>query len=181
MNNGKKVIYVLKCPFTKEVHYVGKSKNGMTRPISHLKKSHSIKIQEWVNELSVLGYKPEIEIVLYLSEIEDLDSAERMIIQRYLAKGCILLNSSLVKPLTILPNLDELDYKGVGNISTFLKQKRKNINLTQEELANKSGVALTVVRKLEQGKTNVNLDGLITLLSMFGCKIDVSKIKRESL
>jgi y4mF family transcriptional regulator len=62
-------------------------------------------------------------------------------------------------------------------ISIFLKEKRKSVNLTQEELSEKSGVALTVVRKLEQGKTNVNLDGLITLLSMFGCKIDISKIK----
>jgi DNA-binding XRE family transcriptional regulator len=173
----KKVIYVLKCPFTKEVHYVGKSINGMTRPISHLRKSHSLKIQEWVYELSILGYKPEVEIVLYLSEIEDLDNAERMIIQRYLANGCILLNSSLVKPLTIIPNLDASDYKGIDNISIFLKEKRKSVNLTQEELSEKSGVALTVVRKLEQGKTNVNLDGLITLLSMFGCKIDISKIK----
>ena len=46
--NMKRLIYCLKCPFTKEIHYVGKSSSGMIRPLSHLNKSHSDKINEWV-------------------------------------------------------------------------------------------------------------------------------------
>lgn len=173
----KRFIYSLKCPFTNEVHYIGKTTKGMTRPLSHLKKSHSEKIQQWVEELKTFGQKPLIDIVCFVSEAEDIDSVEQYHIRKYLEKGCYLLNAQSVKPLSILPNLDKEDETGIDNISNFLKTRRKNVNLTQEEFAERAGVALTVVRKLEQGKSNVNLNSLITLLSMFGCKIDISKIK----
>ncbi|RLD42922.1 MAG: transcriptional regulator [Bacteroidetes bacterium] len=40
------------------------------------------------------------------------------------------------------------------------------INL--DEFANRSGIALTVIRKIEQGKTNLNLDSVNQVLAMFG-------------
>jgi len=54
------------------------------------------------------------------------------------------------------------------SLSDFVKERRKEVNLTQEEFASRAGVALTVVRKIEQGKTNVNLDKVNLVLSMFG-------------
>lgn len=42
------------------------------------------------------------------------------------------------------------------------------MNLTQEEFAERTGVALTVIRKIEQGKTNMNLDKVNLVLKMFG-------------
>lgn len=42
------------------------------------------------------------------------------------------------------------------NLAQFLKE-RKEHNFTQEEFAERAGVALTVVRKIEQGKENLNL------------------------
>lgn len=53
-------------------------------------------------------------------------------------------------------------------LATFVKERRKEVNLTQEELAERSGVALTVIRKIEQGKTNLNMDKVNLILSMFG-------------
>jgi len=53
-------------------------------------------------------------------------------------------------------------------LAEFVKDRRKEVNLTQEELAQKSGVALTVIRKIEQGKTNLNLDKVNLVLKMFG-------------
>lgn len=53
-------------------------------------------------------------------------------------------------------------------ISIFLKQRRKEAGLTQEEFAEKAGVALTVVRKIEQGKSNLNLEKVNQVLEMFG-------------
>ncbi|MFY0607587.1 MAG: helix-turn-helix transcriptional regulator [Cyclobacteriaceae bacterium] len=50
----------------------------------------------------------------------------------------------------------------------FVKERRKEVNLTQEEFAERAGVALTVVRKIEQGKTNLNLDKVNLVLKMFG-------------
>ena len=54
------------------------------------------------------------------------------------------------------------------SLADFVKQKRKEVNLTQEEFADRLGVALTVVRKIEQGKTNMQLDKVNLILNMFG-------------
>jgi y4mF family transcriptional regulator len=53
-------------------------------------------------------------------------------------------------------------------LAEFAKDRRKEVNLTQEEFAERAGVALTVIRKIEQGKTNLNLDKVNLVLSMFG-------------
>ena len=53
-------------------------------------------------------------------------------------------------------------------LAEFVKQRRKEVNLTQEEFAERTGVALTVVRKIEQGKTNLNMDKVNLVLRMFG-------------
>ncbi len=57
------------------------------------------------------------------------------------------------------------------NISNFVKQKRKEARLTQEEFAERAGVALTVVRKIEQGKENLSLAKVNQVLLMFGSKL----------
>ncbi len=53
-------------------------------------------------------------------------------------------------------------------LAAFVRERRKEVNLTQEEFAERAGVALTVVRKIEQGKTNLNLDKVNLVLRMFG-------------
>lgn len=54
------------------------------------------------------------------------------------------------------------------NLSQFIKSKRKEEKLTQEEFADRAGVALTVIRKIEQGKENLNLSSVNQVLKMFG-------------
>lgn len=53
-------------------------------------------------------------------------------------------------------------------LASFVKEKRKEVNLTQHEFAERAGVALTVVRKIEQGKENLNLEKVNQVLKMFG-------------
>lgn len=43
------------------------------------------------------------------------------------------------------------------SLANLVKTKRKEANLTQQEFADRAGVALTVVRKIEQGKENLSL------------------------
>ena len=54
------------------------------------------------------------------------------------------------------------------SLKSFLKEKRKKAGFTQLEFAEKAGVALTVIRKIEQGKGNLNLEKVNHVLSMFG-------------
>ena len=62
-------------------------------------------------------------------------------------------------------------------IAEFVKERRKAVNLTQEEFAERAGVALTVVRKIEQGKTNLNMDKVNLVLRMFGHELAPVNIK----
>ena len=45
----------------------------------------------------------------------------------------------------------------MNTLSEFVKTRRNEVNLTQEEFAERAGVALTVVRKIEQGKRSYRL------------------------
>ncbi len=56
-------------------------------------------------------------------------------------------------------------------LSEFVKERRKEVDLTQEEFAVRAGVALTVIRKIEQNKTNLNLEKVNRVLKMFGHKL----------
>jgi y4mF family transcriptional regulator len=53
-------------------------------------------------------------------------------------------------------------------LAEFVKARRKHLGLTQEEFAEKAGVALTVIRKIEQGKENLSLSKVNQVLIMFG-------------
>jgi y4mF family transcriptional regulator len=53
-------------------------------------------------------------------------------------------------------------------IASFVKTRRKLMGLTQEEFSTKAGVALTVIRKIEQGKENLSMQKVNQVLIMFG-------------
>jgi y4mF family transcriptional regulator len=50
----------------------------------------------------------------------------------------------------------------------FVKEKRKSVHLTQKELAEKAGVGLRLIRSIEQGKTNLNINSVNQVLALFG-------------
>ncbi len=56
----------------------------------------------------------------------------------------------------------------MNQIAEFVKKRRKQLKLTQEEFALRAGVALVVIRKIEQGKENLNLSSVNQVLKMFG-------------
>ena len=56
----------------------------------------------------------------------------------------------------------------MNRLAEFVKERRKEVKLTQEEFAERTGVALTVIRKIEQGQTNLNMDKVNMVLKMFG-------------
>lgn len=62
-------------------------------------------------------------------------------------------------------------------LSEFVKARRKEVDLTQEEFAVRAGVALTVIRKIEQNKTNLNLEKVNQVLKMFGHKLAPISLK----
>lgn len=56
-------------------------------------------------------------------------------------------------------------------LSQFVKQRRRNANLTQEDLAYKAGVGLRFIRDLEQGKSTLRLDKINQVLQLFNHQV----------
>jgi y4mF family transcriptional regulator len=61
----------------------------------------------------------------------------------------------------------------IENISTFIKNRRKQLKLTQPELAERAGVGLRFVRELEKGKESVRVDKVNQVLALFGSEVGV--------
>lgn len=53
-------------------------------------------------------------------------------------------------------------------ISDFVRRRRKELQLTQPELAEKAGVGLRFVRELEAGKETLRVDKVNQVLKLFG-------------
>jgi y4mF family transcriptional regulator len=60
----------------------------------------------------------------------------------------------------------------------FVKNRRKLLGLTQEELAEKAGVGLRFIRDLEQGKESLRLDKVNQVLQLFGHEMIPGEINR---
>ncbi len=66
-----------------------------------------------------------------------------------------------------------------SSLSKYVKLMRKQYNLTQIDLSEKSGVGLRFVRELEQGKQTLRLDKVNQILNLFGCEVGVVKIEKD--
>lgn len=65
---------------------------------------------------------------------------------------------------------------GIGTaLSAQIKELRKKADLTQEELAKRTGVGLRFVRDVEQGKATVRLDKVNQVLALFGYHVAAVK------
>lgn len=89
----KTFIYVLKCPITKEVKYVGKTNNPKVKFSNHLNSSRDKNIHKrnWINKLKKLKLKPIFEIIDEVP-ITDWHYWEKFYIKKYLDSECILVN-----------------------------------------------------------------------------------------
>ncbi|WP_286841164.1 MULTISPECIES: type II toxin-antitoxin system Y4mF family antitoxin [Sphingobacterium] len=61
----------------------------------------------------------------------------------------------------------------MDSLRVFVKQKRKELKLTQEDLAANAGVGLRFVRDFEQGKKTLRLDKINDILALFGKEVGV--------
>lgn len=55
-----------------------------------------------------------------------------------------------------------------NNLARFVQERRKFLNLTQEELAVMAGVGLRFLRELEQNKSTLRIDKVNQVLKLFG-------------
>lgn len=62
-------------------------------------------------------------------------------------------------------------YEIMKNVGEFVRKKRKEVRLTQVELAKSAGVGLRFVRELEAGKETLRSDRVNQVLALFGAHL----------
>ncbi len=91
-------------------------------------------------------------------------------------KGCIFNNFTY---LCTRKGIKTIDNWQIMNIASFVKERRKQLRLTQPELAMRAGVGLRFVRELEQGKKTLRLDKVNQVLALFGAEVGAVSIIEE--
>lgn len=66
-----------------------------------------------------------------------------------------------------------------GNLVLFVKNRRKQLGMTQVDLAERAGVGLRFVRDLEQGKQTLRIDKVNQVLALFGHVLAPIQIGKE--
>ncbi len=69
----------------------------------------------------------------------------------------------------------------VQELINLVKEKRKQLGLTQQQLAEKAGVGLRFLRELEQGKNTLRIDKVNQVLKLFGYEMGPVLINRNNL
>lgn len=186
------LIYALKCPKTGDYRYIGKSSNGLIRPKTHLVLSHNESVRLWVEELREEGLCPLIDVIEECIP-EDLLEREKYWISYYHKSVSPLMNIIEYKGINIEKLQKELkaeedmlisklnkvkeDINSLDNIYEFIKRVRKQRGVTQQVLADISGVGLRTIKQIELGKGNPAYKTLEKLLDVLGYKLTPSLVQ----
>lgn len=69
--------------------------------------------------------------------------------------------------------------KQISSIAAFVKAKRKELKLTQQDLSQKAGVGIRFIRELEGGKETLKMDKINQVLMLFGHVLGPIPVNRE--
>jgi len=69
--------------------------------------------------------------------------------------------------------------KQMSSIAAFVKTKRNELKLTQEDLSQKAGVGIRFIRELESSKETLKMDKINQVLRLFGHELGPVPISRD--
>lgn len=70
-------------------------------------------------------------------------------------------------------------FETAGPIAYFVRNRRKELGYTQEQLAQRSGLSTRFIRELELGKTTAKMESVNKLLAFFGYELTAQPIQRK--
>jgi len=69
-------------------------------------------------------------------------------------------------------------FVAMNDLSEFVRDRRKSLDMTQPELAEKAGTGLRFIRDLEQRKKTLRMDKVNQVLRLFG--FELAPVKQEN-
>lgn len=151
------IVYGLRDPRNDVYQYIGKSTVGLRRPLTHLTKSHSDRVNEWVSKLAEDWKYPIVDIIEEVDNIDDLAEREKYWIDYYFGLNPDLLNIQLIdkNKFGLLSEEDEENFnylsKIIFDIPNLLKKERLCRNISQQEMADKLNISRSTLSLLENG------------------------------
>lgn len=192
----KNIIYGLKDPRTDEYKYVGKSIKGIERANSHLAYSHNPLVNDWINELKMNNYIPLIVVLENVSDWTQLVDKEKYWVGKLTEEDHDLLNicitdsysntidsynKKLIQQITdrekILNeklNKSLMQFGSKSDIGDLIKRRRKTLKVTQQQLAEISGVGLRTIKLIELNKSNATVNTLIKIFDTLGFELFIN-------
>ena len=186
----KNIIYGLKDPRTDEFKYVGKSINGIERASSHLTHSHNPLVNEWINELKMDNYIPLVIILENVSDWTQLVDKEKYWVGKLTDEEHDLLNILITdsynntldsynkklkeqilnreKILNEKLNKSLMQFGSTSDVGNLIKRRRKILKITQQQLADVSGVGLRTIKLIELNKSNTTVNTLMKIFDTLG-------------
>jgi len=159
------LIYGLRDPRNDVYYYIGKSTVGYGRPLTHLTKSHSETVNQWVKQLEQLGLVPHIDVIEKDILLEELVEKEKYWIDYYYELNPELFNVQLLPDsINRIRTQDDDDKfnslaKVILDLGNILKTERMSRQLTQDKLAEKAGVSRSTISLCEVGN-NVTVESV---------------------
>jgi hypothetical protein len=175
----KFLVYGLCCPFTGNLHYIGKSTLYMIRPMEHMTDSHSEKINEWVSQLRLLGNKPVIKILEVCTE-KNLNEREIAWIKKSSEDGCFLLNVAHNHVNKIISQKEyNFEYSDIITIVNRIKETRQALNMRQEDLCILAKISRPTLIAIENGNKKTIYDNLKRVLNILGYELTIKNKNNE--
>lgn len=193
---NENIIYGLKDPRTDEYKYIGKSIKGIERANSHLTHSHNPLVNEWISELKMNNYVPIVVVLENVSDWTQLVDKEKYWVGKLSGEEHDLLNVLITdsynetldsynkklkqqildreKVLNEKLNKSLMQFGGESNIGDLIKRRRKILNVTQQQLAEVSGVGLRTIKLIELNKSNTTVNTLIKIFDALGYELFIN-------
>ena len=175
----KNIIYGLRDPRNDVYYYIGKTTVGVDRPLSHLTESHSVNVNEWVENIRSNGIQPKIDIIEEVTDINELTIREKYWIDYYYHINNELLNIQCLPKEIGEMRSDVTDSEFdkltdiIDKVPTILRRERLMRGISQTELSEMTGMSRSTISLVEKG---VN----VTYNSMVLYKNAITSIERVS-
>ena len=163
------LIYGLRDPRNDVYRYIGKTTVGVGRPLSHLVKSHNVFVNNWVDELSLIGFHPHVDVIERGIELENLSTRESYWISYYsdlhgeLFNGGDHVYDSIVEPSILSYDDIAKTYRSLLNVGEIYKRVKVQYGFSNEEIASMLNVSRKTVYHIRQGGMKTTLETIARL------------------
>jgi hypothetical protein len=169
------LIYGLRDPRNDVYRYIGKTSLGFGRPLKHLVHSHNVLVNEWVEELNMIGYCPFVDIIESNIPLENLAEREKYWIWYYIELYGDLFNGGervydcIVKPSVLSYDDINKTYFSLLNTGEIYKKVKMHYGFSDDEIASLLNVARKTVYLIRKSNIRITLETIIRL-SFFASK-----------